>query len=69
MEIALFFGLMAAYVILSQAKFSQQRDPAYRERVRRRQDIRDRHARWRRQRAEKENSAGTQGCAASSCCA
>lgn len=69
MEIALFFGLMAVYVILSRMKFAQQMDQSFRERAERRREIRERHARWRRNREARENSAGTHESAASSCCA
>lgn len=72
MTIPIVLGLIILHVILGQAKFAMQRDPEYRERLRRREEIRERHAFYRRMRANKAKKAseGTQEDAAnSSCCA
>lgn len=69
MEIALFFGLMAVYVILSRMKFAQQMDQSFRERAERRREIRERHARWRRRREQRNAVESQDCCAESNCCA
>lgn len=71
MTIPVIMGLIVLHVILGQVKFAMQADPEYRERMRRREEIREKHARFRRQRANREGkkSEGTQEDVARSCCA
>ena len=72
MTIPVLLGLMVLYAVLSRAKFGMQKDPVYRQRFSRREEIRERHARNRRRRAlreQKNTSEGTHEDAASSCCA
>ena len=71
MTIPVLLGLMVLYAVLSRAKFGMQSDPIYRQRISRREEIRERHARNRRHRARQAKIAdkGTQEDVASSCCA
>jgi len=68
MKIATFFGLMAIYAVLSQLKLNQIQDPLYRIRTARREEILERHARWKKWR-KKQDVTEIRDSTDNSCCA